>query len=380
MNVRFRRQFFQRPEGEDLSTGGGAVATPEAAATGGDVAPVAADPVTTEGATAAPAPAEPASMLEAMTNAISERARDELGRFTKAEADALAAAAGKPAAPAQPAAVSKQAAGTQPPADPAKASQADLAMPEGLQPKAQQRFQALANEIKELRPALEQAAGQVNYVKQVFAEHQVKPEQFDMAMSAIGALNRGDFQAALQVLDQQRQMIALAMGQPLPDVDPLASFPDLRQAVDNYQMTLPVAMELAKGRFGQQQAQQAAQVRQQQQAQQEAQQRQAHAYQQERQQAEREVTEFCERMQRTDLDFAAIDAQLQPVIVKLLEGVRPSMWRQVVETQYELLKQSATRFRAPSTPSPVRPLGQPSPAQAPQDMFEAMFGKSRPAA
>lgn len=381
MNVRFRRQFYQRPEGDDPSTGGGGVDV-GASDVGGVSDAAGVEASTAEVAAPTPAP-EPATALEAIERALetpeqkAERARDELGRFTKAQEEAAAKAAaveGKPAAAAQP---------TEKPAPGAKPGQADLTMPEGLQPKAQQRFQALANEIKELRPQFERAQAQLTWFTNTVAEHQIKPEQFDLAVQTIGLMNKGDYQGALKVLDEQRQMIALAMGQPLPDVDPLANFPDLQQAVTEFRVSREYAMEVAKARFGQHQAQQATQARQRQEEQAKAQQQQAETYRAERQQAEADVAEFCTRMQRTDLDFAAISAQLEPIIPSLLEGVPCTRWKQVVETQYRLLKNAASQFRQPvpgGGTSPMRGHSQPSPGAKPSNAYEAMFGEARPTA
>ena len=65
----------------------------------------------------------------------------------------------------------------------------------------------------------------------------IKQPQLEQAAQLIGMLNRGDLEGALRTLDQQRQHIALALGRPLPGVDALQDFPDLRQAVDRLEVT-----------------------------------------------------------------------------------------------------------------------------------------------
>jgi len=323
---------------------------------------------------AAPTDADkPASMLDAINQALetpeqkAERLRDEKGRFAAKTDEQLAADAAKPKLPgAQTPPAAKDPNAPKPPQD-------DLQMPEGLQPKAQQRFQTMANELRELRPMRERVAeldNQVSYVKQAFREHAVKPEQFERATAVIGMMNRGDLEGALQVLDKQRAMIALAIGRPLEETDPLAQFPDLRQAVDNMQITTGHAMEIARARFTQHAGhQQREQETQQQQAQQ--------AAQQEHQQAQLAVDAVCRRLQAVDMDYPAIEAKLIPELGNILAGVHPSQWAQKVETQYRLLKQMAGAQRQiPTGTSALRPTGQASPKAQPKSMFEAMFGES----
>lgn len=367
--MKFRRNFLSRlyrsPEpGDD---GAGAVTTqPDAGAT--------PDP------TAASAGAESASsnagtMLQAMFGQQPEAAQP-----TEAEA-AEAAAAGKTVqqlrdekgrfAGKAPADAHPQAGQADPAKKPANPND-PTAMPDGLSPKAQERFQTLANTNKELsakvaeyEPIVQSALG----LQEVFQTNGVKREQFELAMSAVGMMNRGDLQGALRVLDEQRAMISMALGKPLPGADALANFPDLRQAVDNLQMTEEYALELARGRTAQNhQQQQHQRFQQEQQTQEQAQQ--AH------QAGVRAVDDICKRLEKSDVDYAVIE----PLLLKeiqggLLQGIPPQRWGALVEKTYGLIKQTAgtVRSSAPSMTA-LRPTGGESPRQAPQNTFEAMFG------
>jgi hypothetical protein len=289
--------------------------------------------------------------------AAAQRVRDEAGRFAKKPPEQAA----KP--------------GEQPQKPPAKVD--PNAMPEGLTPKAQERFQALANTNKELtakvqefQPIVESALG----LQQTFREHGVKREQFDQAMQVVGLMNRGDLDGALKVLDEQRALISMALGRPLPGADPLAKFPDLRERVDALQLTEQDALELARNRtvnHGRQQAER------QQQEQQEREQR----SQQETHQGQLAVDKFCKTRMAQDMDYAKIEPLLlQQIQQGLLEGVPPSRWAFIVEKNYDLIKQTAgmTRTAGPST-SVLRPTGGDSPASKPRTMHEAMWGSKAPA-
>jgi hypothetical protein len=339
----------------DVSSAGGEVAAPVTAPA---PAPTMFDAINAhfDGRTAEaePAPGQP---------------RDPLGRFAHKDANgtpipAPVVAPAVAGAPVVPAAV-------KPPVVPgAPATPDDLAMPEGLQPKAQERFQRMADTIKTTAAERDEARGQVNYVRETFQKNGIKQEQFEQAASVIGMLNQGNYQGALQVLDEQRRQIALLTGQSLPGVDALSDHPDLRQAVDQMQVTESVAMELARNRTAQaHQQQQQAQAQQAQQAQ-----------QAERQQVDtalNDVDALCKQLAATDIDFPAIEAQLLPAAQALFGSLPPNQWKNAVQAQYSLLKRTASMARGSnlSTGGAVlRPTGQAAPGTAPKTMHDAMWG------
>jgi hypothetical protein len=76
------------------------------------------------------------------------------------------------------------------------------------------------------------------------------------------------------------------------------------------------------------------------------------------------------------MDWPVVEAQLMPVINKLLAGVPPQLWAEKVKDQVSLIKATAKQFRPPPTGgNALRPTGQASPQQAPKSMAEAMWGK-----
>lgn len=294
----------------------------------------------------------------AATGKTVQQLRDERGRFTSGKVET------PPADPAKPAEAKLK--------EPPKDGKPELAMPEGLTPKAQERFQQLANTNRELSAKLEEmapAAESAQALAEVFKENGVRREQFEQAMEVVGLMNRGDLRGALAALDEQRKLISLALGESLPGADPLADFPDLKQAVDNLQMTEQYALELARNRMQQNHAQQASQ-RQQQERQTQQQEEQAIKG------GQLAVDKFCKARMADDLDYPKIEPLLLKEIQDgLLAGVPPSAWPGIVEKTYRLIKQTAqsTRQAAPAT-SVLRPTGGESPRQAPQSTFDAMFG------
>lgn len=311
--------------------------------------------------------AAPQTMQQAMERAFN---RDEKGRFApKAEeaaaAEAAAAAAtpgaAKPAAPAVP--------GQQPAAKPADDDL--LTMPEGLGQKAQERFQRLATTNRELTERTQELDRQVSYVRETFQQHGIQREQFEQAVQFIGAINRGDLQSAQQLLVQQLQHISLLGGLPMPQIDPLSEFPDLRERVQTLQISEQDAIELARHRKGQALLQSRQQA-QQQTEQQAAQRRQTYD------RAKSDVDAWVKQQAASDIDWPAIEAQLLPELKNLLEGVPPESWLGVLKAQTNVLKRAASTFKASAhaapAPNPLRPAAAGASMRAPTSMHEAMFG------
>ncbi|ALV06695.1 hypothetical protein [Roseateles depolymerans] len=317
---------------------------------------------------AAPAPAPGASPAPA-----GAQPRDELGRFTHKNAQGQAVDEQGNLAPDQAAALAAQEAAKQKPPGAEDLTQ----MPEGLGQKAQERFQKLANTNRDLTAKVEQYEQSVNAMREIWTENQVQPEQFQMAMGVIGAMNRGDYVGAMQALQEQLQQLSVLAGQAPGQIDPLAEFPDLRQKVNNFLIAEEDALQMARARRMEQMGQQRMQAQQQQQQRQHEQDQQAQRQQQELHTALKAVDDFTKEMARADLDYPHIEAQLEPVLKDMLQSVPPAQWLQVVKTQYQLIKRVATQSRgggsAAPAAQPLRPTGTVAGAAKPGNMFDAMW-------
>jgi hypothetical protein len=306
-------------------------------------------------------------MFEALTR---EWERDEKGRFAGGVKEAEAAKAAAPVA--APAVAAAQ------PVAPKPEAEDITAMPEGLGQKAQERFQKLVTANKEV-------SEQLNYVRSVFKgpeqfqqaaeavrafeDHGIQPQQFQQAVGFISAINRGDFAAAQHMLTEQLRQVSLMTGQTVAGVDALAGHPDLRQAVDGFQMTEAAAVELARLR-GAQQAQQ--QHRQPAQQVQQARQAEEQAFNTGRSQVDR----WARQMAAEDIDWPAIEDKIVPHIPELLQGVPPNRWLNVLQAHAKALKSAIPSFRQPvAEPAPLRPAGAGAPQRAPASMHEAIAQK-----
>jgi hypothetical protein len=318
-------------------------------------APVADEPAAPEGAELEAAPA-------------AGPARGPDGKFIKRDAagNVVADPVAKPA-------VDPKAAAPKPDAKPGEQPKVDddLTMPEGLTPKSQQRFQKLANTVKELTAYREQAEPMVQAameVQQILQENGVVQEQFERTMSYVGAFNRGDLREALRILDEEREAIAAMAGVELPGVDLLRHYPDLQQAVQQGQITRQHAAELASARRMEYERHVANEQTSSQQQQQQADQR-------ARQEALAAIDKFLVS-KKGDLNFEARSRALEGAIVRACQGLPPSVWPTVVAELYEAAGQMLPMASSPaSTPAPLRPTGNANGARPrPTSMVDAIGG------
>lgn len=379
--MKFRRNFFSRmyrnDEPGDEGSGLDATATdlaPDGPDAGAIASPddSAAAPLTPEAKTKAMADAMfPTPKTSEQEQAAEEqRARDAQGKFAKKPTD--------PTAPVDPKDPTKK-----PAVDPKELT----VMPEGLTPKAQERFQALANTNKELTGRLEAATAlaggnpdavvpmlqSAQALQQTFQQHGVTRDQFTQATEAIGLLNRGDMAGFQRMLENQLRQVSLATGKPIGQVDALAEFPDLREKVDSLQLTEQDAIEMARNRATQQTQRQQQQRQQQEQQQEQAGEQANHA-------GRLSVDEFCKKTMKTDLDYARIEPiLLQQIKDGLLDEVPPNRWAAIVEKTYGLIKQTSVSARTGQPSMQVlRPNGGGSPKEQPKSAYEAMWGTKKP--
>ncbi len=246
--------------------------------------------------------------------------------------------------------------------------------PKGLSEKAQERFQSLANENKELKARAEEVLNMRLGIEQIqqAAQESFGDEVYLQAAFDYGRSKRsGDTETWGRLLEKELRDYEAYTGKTFK---PLASnYDDLSQRVENFELSADDAQELARNRW--QQEQQQAVLQQQQQAALHEQQQQQIAMQQQQQleQAQASATQqigaLAAEWQRTDLNWAANQKALQEY-AQGMGNVHPDQWVSMVQTYYQDLK-------AQVAPKPVTTqLRQGVPSQsvsngAPKDAYEA---------
>ena len=246
--------------------------------------------------------------------------------------------------------------------------------PKGLSEKAQERFQSLANENKELKAQAEEVLIMRQGIEQIqqAAQESFGDEVYLQAAFDYGRSKRsGDVETWGRLLEKELCDYEAYTGKTFK---PLSSnYDDLNQRVENFELSAEDAQELARNRW--QQEQQQAALQQQQQAAIHEQQQQQLAIQQQQQleQAQAHATQqigvLAAEWQRTDLNWASNQKALQEY-AQGMGNVHPDQWVNLVQTYYQGLK-AQTASKPVSTQ-----LRQGVPAQSvsngtPKDAYEA---------
>lgn len=294
----------------------------------------------------------PASAEEAVRAALEKATPEEGGG--KKSADKPAEAAQEGAAPTAEA------------AQPSRSQLDELCqIPRGLSGEARAKFKALSDHARQLDSQFQQRSQEHEQTSQrlrgfedVLRDAGATAPVLNSHLQYIRAINTGDYESALAFIEAERASLAQAIGKPLDGVDLLADFPDLREAVDNYQMTENAALEMAKLRrvATQQQArdQQAQQVEQQRQAQEQ--------YTQRRTVAMQGVEAWIES-QKSSIDWGVMEGAIveflrQPATRQTLSNTPPEQWLDIIKSHYASIQTLVAR-NAPQRngPTPLRPRG-----------------------
>lgn len=249
--------------------------------------------------------------------------------------------------------------------------------PEGLTPKASERFQRLANENKAYREfgtpeqvqAMRTDVDTLNEFRSRIADSQMTQDELEGVFGYTKALKTGDFATVEKFLQEQVYQLQMLTGKRL-NVDPLGAYPDLRERAGMMEDE-GLLMEAARARY-MQDLQQRQQVAMQQQAQ--SAQAQEYQEQQARQQAVNELSEWADKVSKTDIMWKERAPQINKFIVEGLNDLLPNQWKPAVEAFYTALSQvqSAPMQRSPNALRPNN-LGAASGNKAPSTMSEALW-------
>lgn len=312
-----------------------------------------------------PAGDEPKTMLEAI----------ERGLKT-GEKQAEKTAAGDQKTPQQKQAEQK----------PAAAQDDDLSKPpEGISEGAKARFEKLVGRVKETSQQLEQTQSELHEVRQtseVFSsfvrDTGVSGEQFGVMAQYLKAVNSGDFETAQNIIVSELKSISTRTGKEIDfgsQADPLSDHPDLKEAVESYQLTRAHALELVRTRAMQQQAEFVNQ-RQQQTDQQKQ------DWVGKKDAALADVGKWSSALKKTDLDYAPLEkiiAADNGPLQQIMQNNPPERWLPELQMIYNQMKAARGTVRSTAGGGP-RPLsgagGMPQGSTVvPKSMFDAMWAQ-----
>lgn len=204
--------------------------------------------------TSVDAGSDPASNLEAAADALVDTSNEDLptdkptSSKMKALLDGISADT-PPAEPSKPAASEETTpAGTiEPPVptEPKTPEQEEAELLDGVKSeRGKDRIRQVFNERKQLE-------ADINEFKTLITDTKMSPDEFAQMLEYGRLMNSGDekdLHVAYEVIEQQRLALAQRLGIKAPGVDLLAGHDDLKQAVENMEITEDRALELAKYR------------------------------------------------------------------------------------------------------------------------------------
>jgi len=212
------------------------------------------------------------------------------------------------------------------------------AVPEGLSDRGRERFQTLVENHKEISSQLEASEKARTEFVDLIRDTGAESEEFAEALEFLRLTNSdnpADLKTALEMVENQRERLATALGMPVPGLDPLSNFPDLQEAVDTGEITQHYAEQLAMNRKRQAQQETMSQQQQQRRAKQETQQAQEREYMETANGVAGMLNQLEAEWSKTDLHFD----KKKPLLVKRIENivntVPPNRWLDSIKGAYE---------------------------------------------
>ena len=206
-----------------------------------------------------------------------------------------------------------------------------LKVPEGIKEgsKAHERFQNLANTNKELTSKAEELDSYVTGMRGMVNDAGLNKEGFRDLLDFAREANSGDPKKALELLDVQRKELLLKIGEVVEAPGVLDDFPDLKEKVENHDLSEADAIKLAQAEVFKKQADQVNKTQADQQAEETN-------YKAAVQKYSAEVTALEAEWKKNDVDYSSKSA----IIYEKLNDIQkqpPEQWPFLVKQAYDLI-------------------------------------------
>ncbi len=244
-------------------------------------------------------------------------------------------------------------------------------IPNALKPQTKERMQKLISTVKEKDQQLVQATAQFDEIMGHIQSTKATPQQYSDSLEYLSLVNSGEpakLEKALSIMLKEVDVLARALGKPVPGVDLLADHKDLKDEIETGMISRERAMEIAAGRERSKiQTQRTTHIQQQNDANTRA--------QQDIDNGKAQLNALGERLQ-ADPAYAAKRAVLVESLKPIFAEIHPSKWAATFEAAYNNLK-IPTAAPRPTVKIPTnQPLRTKTPAgggaQAPKSMLEAV--------
>ena len=128
------------------------------------------------------------------------------------------------------------------------------AEPEGLKPKAQERFRALVDNNKQVTQELDTAKNAMAEIHKTVESSGMSAEEFGLMLSYAQMANSGqkdDHEYAFKMIETEYKRMALKLGVEVEGMEPadlFADYPDIKEKVDGYELSKEDALEIVNAR------------------------------------------------------------------------------------------------------------------------------------
>lgn len=241
-----------------------------------------------------------------------------------------------------------------------------------LKKDSRDRFQKLHSyakakeaEIAKMTPHMQELEEARNNIMGILEESRTEPEELGRLLDFNKAVKTGRIQEAIGMIEEYRAELYKAIGQEAPGVDLLKDFPELRQRVENSELSREDAVKLANAERREQALQR-----------QSEQQRNQHSTVQQRQQqadnAVKAIEAWTAKMAKEDAHFGVRQHDVAQQIEAIFAEYPPHLWLKTIQKLYDLTPLPAAKPKLPSGDGTLRPTGtKPGPAKPATD-FEAI--------
>jgi len=230
--------------------------------------------------------------------------------------------------------------------------------------KSHERFQSLVNDNKEKVSQLEGLNDTVSQMRETVKDAGLNPESFSDVMAFAKEFNTGDPKKALAMLDDKRNVLMLKIGEVVETPGPLDQFPDLKEKVENHDLSEADALKLAQAEVAKKQANEAQETK-------EAQDKDQTDYAASVKKYSDEVTAMEKQWKETDADYGS----KKDILWSKLEGIRdqpPHLWPYLVKQSYDLISETVKQSGKPVNPeSPMGKDPGPEGVAEPKSLLEA---------
>jgi hypothetical protein len=219
------------------------------------------------------------------------------------------------------------------------------AVPEGLSDRASERFQTMVDGAKEKDGIIANQTEILTGFQTMLNDTGMSTEEFINIVSIAKQIKSGDASEAVKSLQDLTAQVARDRGV-VPaafEYDPLADYPDLKEKVEDQELTQDAAIELVRARKADEARRRTDDAT-------EAESK----YQGQRQTALNECANFFKEKEK-DIDWETIAPHIQKASVHAAQTLPPEQWMSYIQDEYERIGEIIASAR-PSTNKDTRPL------------------------